>query len=158
MAITVKSITHTPLCFEKIEKHIYQLSCPGRIDIFYTKNKIDYYKLSVHLKENFKCDGASVPPIFNWFLPRWNNKNMLYNCASIIHDCLYTLKGNNEYYSRSEADDFLRGIWRNSGISRFRAGVGDMCVGIFGNCNNHWGDDDLDNVKNNLIKLYVEKV
>lgn len=74
---------------------------------------------------------------------------MVYNCGAIVHDCLYTTKGISGLFTREECDDFIRGIWRISGISRFRAGVGDVCLFLFGGGDKHWGIDDLDNVKIN---------
>lgn len=154
MAITVKDVIFTPICTEKESKRIWKLTSPATIDVTYIKDNKEYI-LQVNLITGFRTDGASVPPVFNWFLPRWDNKNMMYNCGSIVHDCLYTMAGLNNYFTRSEADDFLRGIWRCSGISRFKAGIADMCIGWFAGGDEHWGDDDLDNKLHNYIKIDV---
>ena len=154
MSVTITDIKYSDLIFIK-KNSKYVLDTPANIEVYYTKNKKEY-KLSVKLKTGFRTDGASVPTIFSWFLPKWDNKNMTYNCAAIVHDCLYTLEGACNF-TREESDDFLRGIWRISGISRFKAGVGDLCVGWFAGGESHWGSDDLDNDKNDLIKAYVTK-
>ena len=152
MSITVKNITYTTMSFESPKKNTYQLTWPATISVTYTKNKKTYV-LNVSLSNGFRTDGASVPPVFNWFLPRWDKKNMTYNAGAIVHDCLYTTKGIDGYFSRSEADDFIRGIWRISGINRFKAGVADMTIGWFAGGDEHWGNDTLNN--KDLIKMDV---
>lgn len=78
----------------------------------------------------FKTDGLSVPFIFRWFLPNWDEKNMDYNMAGVIHDCLYGNEGF-EKFTREECDDIFRGILRECGISRFKAGAADKSVEWF---------------------------
>lgn len=154
MAITVNKVSYTTINVEKENRKLFKLTWPATIDVLYTKNSKQYV-LKLNLAKDFRTDGASIPPIFNWFLPRWDNKNMMYNCGSIVHDCLYTYAGIDNYFTRSEADDFIRGIWRCSGISRFKASLADVCLAIFAGGDEHWGDDDLDNKKNNLIKFDI---
>lgn len=89
----------------------------------------------------FRCDGLSVPRLFRWFLPSWDEKNTLYNVAGALHDWLYTTKGNFGMFTREECDDFFRGLLRCSGISRFKAGCADKAVGIFAGGKDHWGND-----------------
>lgn len=62
----------------------------------------------------------------------------------IIHDALYTRKGF-DIFSREECDSVLRGLMRDSGISRFKAGCADKAVEWFAGGNEHWGNDDFDN-------------
>ena len=38
-------------------------------------------KYTLKFDAGFKCDGLSVPVVFQWFLPKWDSKNMLYNLA-----------------------------------------------------------------------------
>lgn len=98
-------------------------------------------ELTFTLREGFRCDGLSVPWAFRWFLPSWDSKNALYNVAGAVHDWLYTTKG----YSilrREECDDIFRGLLRESGIGRFKAGCADKAVEWFAGGKNHWGNDD----------------
>ena len=92
-------------------------------------------------RHGFRCDGLSVPKIFRWFLPSWDEKNTLYNVAGALHDWLYTTKGNFGMFTREECDDFFRGLLRESGIGRFKAGCADKAVGIFAGGDAHWGAD-----------------
>lgn len=62
----------------------------------------------------------------------------------IIHDALYTRKGF-DLLSREECDSVLRGLMRDSGISRFKAGCADKAVEWFAGGKEHWGNDDFDN-------------
>ena len=97
-------------------------------------------ELTFTLREGFRCDGLSVPWAFRWFLKSWDSKNALYNVAGAVHDWLYTTKG----YSilrREECDDIFRGLLRESGIGRFKAGCADKAVEWFAGGKNHWGND-----------------
>ena len=97
-------------------------------------------ELTFTLREGFRCDGLSVPWAFRWFLKSWDSKNALYNVAGAVHDWIYTTKG----YSilrREECDDIFRGLLRESGIGRFKAGCADKAVEWFAGGKNHWGND-----------------
>jgi hypothetical protein len=97
-------------------------------------------ELTFAFREGFRCDGLSVPLAFRWFLPSWDSKNALYNVAGALHDWLYATKG----YSilrREECDDIFRGLLRESGIGRFKAGCADKAVEWFAGGKNHWGND-----------------
>ena len=153
MAITVQSVNYSKITVSK-KDGVFTFVNPATIIVTYTKNK-KTYKLNVYLEKGFRTDGASIPSAFTWFLPKWDSKNMKYNCGAIVHDCLYTLKGCG-IFSREEADVFIRGIWRCSGISRFKAGIADKCLELFAGGDKHWGSDDLDNAKNKLMKLEVK--
>ena len=108
----------------------------------------------LELLPGFKTDGASIPKIFQWFLPSWDKKNGMYNIGPTIHDALYANKGF-LIFDREQCDDILRGIWRDSGIGRFKAGLADKCVEWFAGGSNHWGNDSY-NVKD-LVKLKLFK-
>ena len=98
-------------------------------------------ELTFTFSEGFRCDGLSVPLAFRWFLPSWDSRNALYNVAGAVHDWLYATKG----YSilrREECDDIFRGLLRESGIGRFKAGCADKAVEWFAGGKNHWGNDD----------------
>ena len=90
----------------------------------------------------FRCDGLSVPRLFRWFLPSWDEKNTLYNVSGALHDWLYTTKGNFGMFTREECDDFFRGLLRESGIGRFKAGCADKALEWFAGNKSHWGNDD----------------
>lgn len=103
------------------------------------------------LDKGYRCDGLSVPKVFRWYLPSWDKDNQLYNLAGAIHDALYTLKGAN-MFTREECDDIFRGLLRDSGISRAKAGLADMAVGLFAGGDRHWGNDTW----NNKDKIHVK--
>lgn len=98
----------------------------------------------IFLDKGYRCDGLSVPKVFRWYLPSWDKDNQLYNLAGAIHDALYTLKGAN-MFTREECDDIFRGLLRDSGISRAKAGLADMAVGLFAGGDKHWGNDEWNN-------------
>ena len=98
------------------------------------------YYMYIHLTSGFKCDGLSIPLPFRWFLKKWDDNKPLYNLAGVIHDALYITKGYG-IFSREECDDIFRGLLRDAGISRFKAGVADKCVELFGGSHRHWGGD-----------------
>lgn len=89
----------------------------------------------------FICDGLSVPWAFRWFLKSWDEDNQLYNLAGALHDWLYATLGAYNIFTRSECDDIFRGILRESGVGRFKAGAADLAVGIFAGNRRHWGSD-----------------
>lgn len=91
--------------------------------------------------EGFRCDGLSVPWAFRWFLPSWDKRNQVYNVAGALHDWLYATKGNYGMFCREECDDTFRGLLRESGISRFKAGCADKAVEWFAGGSEHWGND-----------------
>ena len=89
------------------------------------------------IERGFGTDGLSTPPGFRHLVPRWT-ENIDYDLAGIIHDGLYGTKGYG-IFGRSEADDFLRGLMRESGMERFRASLACWCVNRF--ARRHWGLD-----------------
>ncbi|MCF0180174.1 MAG: DUF1353 domain-containing protein [Bacteroidales bacterium] len=97
-------------------------------------------EIRIVIDEGFKSDGLSVPKPFAWFLKQWDPTNPIYNIAGLIHDWLYSVKGDCTL-SREECDDVFRGILRLSGIGRFKAGVADKCVEWFAGGDSHWGND-----------------
>ena len=109
----------------------------------------NYYQII--LDKGYRCDGLSVPKVFRWYLPSWDKDNQLYNLAGAIHDALYTVKGAN-IFTREESDDIFRGLLRDSGISRAKAGLADMAVGLFAGGDRHWGNDTW----NNKDKIHVK--
>ena len=102
----------------------------------------NYYQII--LDKFYCCVCLSVPKIFRWYLPSWDKDNSAYNLAGAIHDALYTVKGAN-LFTREECDDVFRGLLRDSGISRAKAGLADMAVGLFAGGDKHWGNDEWKN-------------
>lgn len=98
----------------------------------------------IRLAVGYKCDGLSVPTIFYWYLPSWDKTNPTYNLAGIIHDALYTIGWKD---NRELCDDVFRGILRDSGISRFKAGMADKCLEWFAGGDNHWKNDGYKNIE-----------
>ena len=94
--------------------------------------------------QGFRCDGLSVPRLLRWFLPSWDERNGLYNVAGAVHDWLYTTGGNFGMFTREECDDIFRGLLRESGKSRFKAGCADKAVEWFAGGNSHWNNDSYD--------------
>ena len=121
------------------KKKIYTLKKDATIVLYLDyKGENRYFKFS--FKKGFKCDGLSVPSCFNWFLKGWDDNNMLYNLAGVVHDGLYGNKGF-KLFSRDESDAIFRGLLRASGMNRFHASTADFMLGLF--ARKHWGDDDL---------------
>lgn len=110
----------------------------------------NYYQIVID--KGFRCDGLSVPKVFRWYLPSWDKDNQVYNLAGAVHDALYTLKGAN-MFTREESDDIFRSLLRDSGISRAKAGLADMAVGIFAGGDKHWGNDSWNNKDRIHVKL-----
>lgn len=104
----------------------------------------DGKKYTFSFKKDFKCDGLSVPSYLQWFLPRWIDKNMLYNLAGVVHDSLYASKGY-KVFTRDDSDAIFRGLLRMAGCNRFHASMADFMLGIF--AKSHWGQDDLNSAK-----------
>ena len=46
-------------------------------------------KFRVKVDKGAMTDGLSVPKIFRWYLPDWDESNPAYNIAGIVHDGCY---------------------------------------------------------------------
>lgn len=89
------------------------------IDFLYNDNK---FRISVDA--GAMTDGLSVPKIFRWYLPDWNDNNPLYNIAGICHDGAY----GSELLSKEIADElFYQGLLK-AGISKSKATVAKWAV------------------------------
>lgn len=148
MSVTVnKVVNHSPFLWRTDDKdgsHILKRTATLCID--FTHKGFDCTATVRFCGEStdgrgFRCDGLSVPKIFRWFLPSWDERNCIYNVAGAFHDWLYATKGNFGMFIREECDDIFRGLLRCSGISRFKAGCADKAVGIFAGGKSHWGND-----------------
>ena len=157
MAITLVNIEYKNLAFKENKKIWTMTNDTGYIIATYLKEN-ETYKLTLRIDKGFRTDGASVPSMFTWFLPKWDNKNMKFNCSAILHDVLYTTKGNNNKFSREECDDFFRGGVRCAGYSRFKAGVADKCIEWFASSPEHWGSDDLNNLACKTFGISIRKI
>lgn len=141
MAVTVKTAwVSGPFMWttEKDGSHVLKSDGDLYVLLQSKKNEATY---RFTFKNGFKCEGLSVPWAFRWFLKDWDEGNKLYNLAGALHDWLYATDGDDRMFSRSECDDIFRGILRESGVGRFKAGAADLAVGIFAGNRRHWGSD-----------------
>lgn len=88
----------------------------------------DGNRYTFSLREGLVWDGASIPAAFRWFLPNVDRLNLAYTSAGLLHDFCY----GSECLPKDKADDLFRGVMRDAGISRFKAGVADFAVRHFG--------------------------
>ncbi len=89
------------------------------IDFLYNDNK---FRISVDA--GAMTDGLSVPKIFRWYLPDWNDSNTLYNIAGICHDGAY----GSELLSKDIADELFYQALIKAGISKSKATVAKWAV------------------------------
>lgn len=100
-----------------------------------------------HLLPGFRCNGGSVPWMFRWFVPSWSSTNDLINMAYALHDGCYA----SGILHRDIADDLLRGLLRDAGISRLKAST--VCYAVNQFAESHYQKDEYDTAK--FIKLHV---
>lgn len=98
---------------------LYVLDNPVWIDFLYNDNK---FRISVDV--GAMTDGLSVPKIFQWYLPDWDNDNALYNIAGICHDGAY----GSELLSKDIADELFYQALIKAGISKSKATVAKWAV------------------------------
>ena len=99
-------------------------------DLYVMKNNVylDFTYNGTNLRfivdKGAMTDGLSVPKIFRWYLPVWNDKNILYNIAGICHDGMY----GSELISKDIADlIFYNGLIK-AGISKTKASAAKYAV------------------------------
>lgn len=81
-------------------------------------------KFRITVDAGAMTDGLSVPKIFRWYLPDWNDSIPLYNIAGICHDGAY----GSELLSKDIADElFYQGLIK-AGISKSKATVAKWAV------------------------------
>lgn len=102
-----------------------------------------------HLLPGFRTDGGSVPLAFQWFVPKWSSTNDLINAAYFIHDAAYA----SGLVHRNIADDMLRGLLRDAGLSRFKASTVCWCVNKF--AAGHYGPENDSEGNGAFVKLHV---
>ena len=138
--VTVKKASVDKLNTMGSKLHIVKNTCHLELEIYdhLTKNTAKY---EATFLPGYCCDGLSVPKMFQWFLKSWDDDNDLYNVAGMLHDWLYSTKGIDGMFDRSECDDIFRGILRESGKDRRHASIADWAVGLFAGGKSHWGND-----------------
>lgn len=99
------------------------------------------------LYKGFKSNGGSVPVIFRWFMPSWDDDVPLLCIAYLLHDWLYA----SAELPKERADDLLRGLLRDAGYNRFHASTVCLAVNTF--AKSHYGKDEYGVAK--LGKLEV---
>lgn len=81
-------------------------------------------KFRITVDKGAMTDGLSVPKIFRWYLPCWDDSNVLYNVAGIVHDGAY----GSELLAKDLADElFYKGLIK-AGISKSKATVAKYAV------------------------------
>lgn len=115
----VKIISWSDICnYEKVNG-LYVLKNDVWVDFEY-----NYGKFRIKVDKGAMTDGLSVPEIFRWYLPVWNDNNVLYNVAGICHDGMY----GSEVVCKDLADEiFYQGLL-TAGISRSKATVAKYAV------------------------------
>lgn len=97
---------------------------------------------------------ASSPDVWivQKIVPSYVQGDPVYNSGFDLHDWLYSTKGETttgEKLTRDEVDDIASGIMEQSTtlkknvkcVSRFRAWVMNVAVGLFAGNKRHWGND-----------------
>lgn len=99
---------------------LYVLKNKVYLDILYCNEE----RIRFIIDKGAMTDGLSVPKIFRWYLPDWDNDNVLYNIAGIVHDGLY----GSEKVSKELADEiFYQGLLK-AGISKSKATIAKWAV------------------------------
>lgn len=104
--------------YEKVNG-LYVLKNDVWIDFEY-----NYAKFRIKVDSGAMTDGLSVPKIFRWYLPDWDDSNVLYNVVGIVHDGAY----GSELLAKDIADElFYQGLVM-AGISKSKATVAKYAV------------------------------
>lgn len=129
----VKIISWSDICnYEKVNG-LYVLKNDVWVDFEY-----NYAKFRIKVDKGAMTDGLSVPKIFRWYLPDWDDKNVLYNVAGIAHDGMY----GSEIVCKDLADEiFYQGLL-TAGITRSKATVAKYAVQYLAGL--HYGHDNDD--------------
>lgn len=113
------------------------------------------YRYDFLRDEGFTGDCASSPDIAvcQAAFPTYVSDDPLYNIGADAHDWLYAVGGELTQpmlaWTRSECDDFLRGVSRESPtmkkrrnwVARLCCGAMDLLVGLFAGGGAHWKND-----------------
>lgn len=104
--------------YEKVN-NLYILKSDVYLDFTY-----DNHVFRISVGKGAITDGLSVPRIFRWYLPCWDDNNLLYNIAGVCHDGAY----GSEVLSKAFADElFYQGLI-TAGISKFKANSAKWAV------------------------------
>ena len=123
-------ISNSKLNIESLEDNLFRLTSDFSIVL---KENNHNFLVKFTVSKGAIFDGLSIPFGLRWFLPVIDYTNDLYSAAGLIHDGLYA----SELVSKEIADDIFRGILRDSGISRFKAGCAHQAVMKF--AKKHYG-------------------
>lgn len=142
-----KVLANSKLLFTTLDYDKFQLTENFWIILYSEKpttvHGIETNYLEIHISKGAIFDGLSIPRPFRWFLPEIDYTNDLYSASGLVHDCLYA----SELLPKDIADDIFRSILRDSGISRFKAGIAHQAVKNF--AKRHYGRK---HDTNNLVK------
>lgn len=115
----IKILNWSRVCNYENVNGLYVLKNDVWIDFSY-----NYGKFRIKVDKGGLTDGLSVPKIFRWYLPDWDDSNPLYNISGISHDGMY----GSELVSKELADHiFYEGLLK-AGISRTKAKVALIAV------------------------------
>lgn len=115
----MKILNYSDICHYKKVNGLYVLENNVFMDI----NRDDV-NFRIQVDKGAMTDGLSVPKIFRWYLPDWDDNNPLYNIAGIIHDGCY----GSELVAKPLADEiFYYGLLK-AGISSNKAKVARWAV------------------------------
>lgn len=130
----VKIISWSDICnYEKVNG-LYVLKNDVWVDFEY-----NYGKFRIKVDKGAMTDGLSVPKIFRWYLPDWDDKNVLYNIVGICHDGMY----GSEVVCKDLADEiFYQGLL-TAGISRSKATVAKYAVQYLAGLHYGHNNDDF---------------
>lgn len=119
MASLCNILHHSDVCNASKVNGLYVLKSPVFIDFMYNGTLF-----RIKVDKGAMTDGLSVPKIFRWYLPDWNDSNPLYNIAGICHDGAY----GSELLAKDVADElFYQGLVK-AGISKSKASVAKWAV------------------------------
>lgn len=112
MANNIRIYNWSRTCDYKKVNFLYVLKNNVWIDFEYAGNG---YRIQID--KGAMTDGLSIPKIFRWYLPVWDDKNILYNIAGICHDGAY----GSELLAKPLADElFYKGLVM-AGIPEYKA-------------------------------------
>lgn len=136
--MTLKKVSHTNLFYRETKDGLKKIIAVLIVNVVLERAGKEILGRYI-FRPGFKCDGLSVPKIFRWFLKNWDSENDLYNIAGLCHDLGYAAAGF-ALFSREEIDDIFRGMLREAGKDRRRAGLADLALRAF--AGGHWGTDE----------------
>lgn len=125
-----KLVKHTELKYEQDEETgLLRLTKGLTVTVREEKGAI----LKFVFKKGLVWDGLSIPKAFRWFLPNTSASCPIYDIAGLVHDFCY----GSGCVSKEKADDIFRSLLRDSGVSRWKAGLSEKCVNWF--AKRHYG-------------------